>query len=265
MMASSGAMRDLGQRLLIGLGAAAAAVMAIGYAFIAGGIAAPLGGDLGTFEIPGPGPATAAVLLDDGRPAFVVAAGSDVVVVDARAPVEAGMPGRLVTWCDLGRSGIFRDLLDGTAWEPDGALRGDNGIDGLIRYVVRPGSEEATIVVGSEGRSAGVTSGERATTPDCPVDAWVSHRPRDGEVFDPSVAADEEPPGYVWLEGTLVAEGDEVRLCDGPGPECETSASVAGIDPAQVPVPALAGHFLGRVRDDAIVDLQFVPAAGGSR
>lgn len=264
MMASSAAMRDLGQRLLIGLGAAAAAVMAIGYAFIAGGIAAPLGGDLGTFEIPGPDPATAAVLLDDGRPAFVVATRSDVMVVDGRAPVAAGVPGRLVTWCDLDRSGIFLDLLDGTTWEPDGAVRSDDGTDGLIRYAVRSGSEEATIVVGSEGRSAEATSGEHVT-PDCPAKTWVSHRPSDGEVFDPSVAADEEPPGWVWLEGTLAADGDEVRLCDGADGACTTSASVAGIDPAQVPVPALAGHFLGRVRDDAIVDLQFVPAAGGSR
>lgn len=264
MMASSAAMRDLGQRLLIGLGAAMAAVMAIGYAFIAGGIAAPLGGDLGTFEVPGPDPGTAAVLLDDGRPAFLVATRRDVAVVDARAPVEAGVPGRLVTWCDLDPVGIFVDPLGGTTWEADGALSSDHRTDGLVRYPVRSGSEEATIVVGSEGHSAGVTSGERVAR-DCPADTRVSHRPAHGEVFDPSVAADEEPPGWIWLEGTLVADGDEVRLCDGSGQRCDTAASVAGIDPAQVPVPALAGHFLGRVRDDAIVDLQFVPAAGGSR
>ncbi|MBW3613137.1 MAG: hypothetical protein KY392_04675 [Chloroflexi bacterium] len=257
-------MRDLGQRLLIGLGAGAAVLMAIGYAFIAGNLAAPLGGDLGTFEIPGPAPATAAVLLDDGRPAFVVATRSDVAVVDARAPVAAGVPGRLVTWCDLDPAGIFVDPLDGTTWEWDGALRSGQGTDGLVRYRVRSSSEDATIVVGSEGHSAGVTSGERVA-PDCPADTWVSHRPSEGEVFDPSVAADEEPPGWVWLEGTLVADGDGVRLCDGLGGGCATWASVAGIDPAQVPVPAPAGHFLGRVRDGAIVDLQFVPAAGGSR
>ena len=43
-------MRDLGRRLLIGLAVVAAAVMAIGYAFIAGRIAAPIESDLGTLD-----------------------------------------------------------------------------------------------------------------------------------------------------------------------------------------------------------------------
>ena len=47
-------MRDLGQRLLIGLAAMVAGVMAVGYAFIFGGVAAP-SGDLGTFEVPADG------------------------------------------------------------------------------------------------------------------------------------------------------------------------------------------------------------------
>lgn len=256
-------MRDVGQRLLIGLAGAAAVVMAIGYAFIAGNIAAPIGSDLGTYEVPGPGIAGTAVLLDDGRPAFVVATEDEVVVVDARAPVPAGEPGRLVAWCALDRSGIFGDLLDGTTWEPDGALRSADGTGGLVRYPTRSGAETATIVVGPEGRSAGVAEGERVAL-DCVTNEWEVHRPQAGEIFDPSVAAAEEPPGWVWLEGTLVTEAGEVALCDGIGPACETSAPVAGIDPARVPGQGLAGRFLGRVRDDAIAELQYVPEPGGA-
>lgn len=261
MMASSATMRDLGQRLLIGLGAAAAAVMAIGYAFIAGGIAAPLGGDLGTFGRPPAGEARA-VLLDDGRPAYLVTDVADDIVraVDARVPVDAGAPGRLAVWCSDAR--YFLDPVDGAAFDLDGTrLAGTAAGQGLLVHPTRSGAEGIT--VGPNGQRAGHRDDLTAPV-ECP-DGTVRHEPKQGETFDPSVAAEEEPPGWVWLEGTLAADGVEVRLCDGAEGACTTSASVAGIDPAQVPVPALAGHFLGRVRDDAIVDLQFVPAAGGSR
>lgn len=254
-------MRDVGQRLLIGLAGLAAVVMAIGYAFIAGRIATPLGADLGTFDLP-PRPGVAAVLLDDGRPAFVVAVEGEALVVDARAPHEPGAPGRLVAWCELTARGIFLDLLTGTTWDADGALRSE-GPDGLVRYLVREAGD-GRVAVGAEGRSAGLAGGERVAL-DCVTNRWRVHRPARGEVFDPSVAAEEAPPGWIWLEGTLVARDGGVLLCDGMGPGCGAGAPVAGIDPALVPEQALSGHFLGRVRDDAIVDLHFVPDPGGTR
>ena len=64
-------MPDLGRRLLIGLGAVAVGIMAIGYAFIFGGIATPVQNDRAVLELPPSGTASAAV-LDDGRPVFVV-------------------------------------------------------------------------------------------------------------------------------------------------------------------------------------------------
>jgi hypothetical protein len=255
-------MRDFGQRLLIGLAAVAVGVMVIGYAFIAGNIAAPIGRDLGTVEVPDARGATA-VLLDDGRPAFVVTLDGQVAVLDARAPHGPGAPGRLVAWCQLETTGIFLDLVDGPNWDADGALRSE-GPDGLVRYPVRDAGE-GRVSVGAEGRSAGVAEGERLGL-DCPTARWVVHEPAAGEVFDPSVAAEQEPPGWIWLEGTLVARGGEVLLCDGLAEGCATGAPVRGIDPAMVPTGdrRLAGLFVGRVRDDAIDDLHAVPSLGGT-
>lgn len=256
-------MRDVGQRLLIGLAGAAAVVMAIGYAFIARNIASPVGRDLGTFEVPGPEPSAAAILLGDGRPAYIVSTDSTVVVLDARAPVPAGTSGRLVAWCALDRSGIFLDLLDGTTWDADGALRSAEGRDGLVRYAVRTEADGATVTVSAEGRSAGTAGGDRVPL-DRAMNRWTVHRPEPGEVFDPSVAVAEEPPGWIWLEGTLRPRRDAVLLCDGFDATCASGAPIAGIDPALLPDQALAGWFLGRVRDDAIIDLHHVPDPGGA-
>jgi nitrite reductase/ring-hydroxylating ferredoxin subunit len=261
MMASSGSMRDLGRRLLIGLAVVAAAVMAIGYAFIAGRIAAPIESDLGTFERPGPEAGGAqAVLLADGRPAFIVTSEDEVTVVDARGRHAAGAAGRLVAWCE---EGVFIDLVGGATYAPDGQLLGGPAADGLVVYPVRSVDDGSRFVVGGDGVSAGSTAGEPAAL-DCPSNRWIRHRPEAGETFDPSVAADEEPPGWIWLEGRLRAETGETILCDGLDGDCATFAPVGGIDPARVPGgEALAGSFIGRVRDGVIVDLNFVPDPGG--
>ena len=262
MMASSAGMGDIGQRVLIGVAAAAVVVMVVGYAFIAGNIAAPIGRDLGTVIV-GDRPDVGAVQLADGRPAFVVTTEEAVFVVDARAPHAPGAPGRVVKWCILPPSGFFLDLLGGATFDADGRARSDIP-QGLTIYPLTLTDEGTRVVVGSQGRDAGVAEGVRAAL-DCPSNEWVGHNPADGEVFDPSVAAAEEPPGWVWLEGRLLALDGSVALCDGLDGPCPTGASVTGIDPAQVPVPPLAGSFLGRVRDDAIVDLQFVPDGGHPR
>jgi hypothetical protein len=94
--------------------------------------------------------------------------------------------------------------------------------------------------------------------------AWVAHAPDPDEIFDPSVALDEEPPGWIWIEGRLEAADGGVRLCDGLDGPCATSAVVAGIDPATL--EPLTGIFHGRVRDGALRDLSIlppVPDAGG--
>jgi hypothetical protein len=258
-------MRDVGQRLLIGLAGAAAVVMAIGYAFIAGRIATPLGADLGTFELP-TAPDVAAVLLDDGRPAFIVAEGADARVLDARAPTQPGAPGRLVKWCMGGDEGFFLDLVDGAAYAATGELIGGEGTRGLVVYPTS--TDGLRITVQPQGTPAVVApEADPRAERDCSTLELVGHGPADGEVFDPSVAVDQEPPGWVYLEGTLVADDDEVALCDGLEGRCASGARVTGIDPALVPVGdrRLAGSFLGRVRDDAIVDLQHVPNHGGGR
>ena len=93
------------------------------------------------------------------------------------------------------------------------------------------------------------------------------HEPADGEAFDPSVAAEEEPPGWIWLEGHLEAIGGQTLLCDGPANACATGAVVPGIDPAKVAAldQPMAGLFLGRVGDGAIDELHFVPHSVRSR
>jgi hypothetical protein len=258
-------MRDVGQRLFIGLAAVAAIVMAVGYAFIAGRIASPLGGDLGTFALSA-APDVAAVLLDDGRPAFIVAEGADARVLDARAPTQPGAPGRLVKWCIAQDEGFFLDLVDGLAYAATGELIAGEGTRGLVVY---PTSHDGVrITVQPQGTPAVVAAGaDPQAERDCPTLEFVGHGPADGEVFDPSVAVDQEPPGWIYLEGTLVAADGDVALCDGPAARCATGARVTGIDPALVPIGdrRLAGSFLGRVRDDAIVDLQHVPDPGGGR
>lgn len=260
MMASSASMRDVGQRLLIGLAATAAVVMGIGYAFIAGNIAAPIGGDLGTFDVPPEGTA-AAVLLDDGAPAFIVSPpGGALLAIDARAPVATGTPGRLVGWCADGR--YFLDAVDGATYDADGSrLAGAEPGPGLVAHPTRR-ADDGRVTVSAEERPAGAR--DDLTAPTSCLGAVV-HRARPDEVFDPSVAVEQEPPGWIWLEGRLEAVDGEVRLCDGLDGRCETYARVAGIDPALANEPALAGSFFARVRDDAIADLQYVPHPGGTR
>ena len=90
----------------------------------------------------------------------------------------------------------------------------------------------------------------------------IGHAIDPAEIFDPSVAVDEEPPGWIWLEGTLVAADDEARLCDGLEDGCDAWAVATGIDPATV--TETRGQFIGRVRDGAIAGLIIVPDLGGS-
>ena len=253
-------MRDLGRRLLIGVAVVAAAVMAIGYAFIAGRIADPIESDLGTYATPGSDGAQA-VLLADGRPAFIVAADGFVTVIDARGRHAAGAPGRLVAWCE---DGVFLDPIGGAGYAADGQLIAGPGTDGLVVYPVRSVDDGSRFVVRGDGAGAGSLA-EDGGPLDCPTNRWLIHRPEPGEVFDPSVAADEEPPGWIWLEGRLMVEAGEAVLCDGLDGGCATLAPVGGIDPAMVPGggDALVGSFIGRVRDGVIVDLNFVPDPGG--
>lgn len=260
-MASSGEMRDLGRRLLIGLAVVAAAVMAVGYAFIAGRIAAPLQSDLGTFPVPEESGAQA-VLLADGRPAFIVAADGEVTVLDARGRHAANAPGRLVAWCE---GGIFLDLIEGATYAADGQLLGGPAPGGLVVYPVRSVDGGTRFTIEADGVAAGSAPGEPPAL-DCPADRRVVHRPDADEVFDPSVAADEEPPGWVWLEGRLGSAGGEPVLCDGLDGACATFAPVGGIDPALIPRDerALSGSFIGRVQDGVIVELNFVPDPGGT-
>ena len=119
------------------------------------------------------------------------------------------------------------------------------------------------MVVSSETSAQG-----RALETDAPPDTacrgegWVTHQPDGGEIFDPSVAIDQEPPGWIWLEGTVRVADDEVRLCDGLEERCRTYAVTRGIDPAGMTDGAASrrGRFIGRARDDAIEGLIFVPA-----
>jgi hypothetical protein len=261
MMASSALMRDLGRRALVGLAAMVAIVAAVGYGLIATNIASPLAADLGTVAVPEE-PGAQAVLLTDGRPAFVVHSTDATYVLDARVPLDDGVPGRLVGWCGEGTAGAFIDVLGGGSFGPDGTLLGGPGTSGLPRYPTTPAADGRTVTVGREPRAAGTASaGEVAL--DCPPGArWLTHAPAPAEVFDPSVAADEEPPGWIWLEGRLEAVDGQAVLCDDVAHSgCATGAVVRGIDPAKIgaqPVP-LAGIFIGQVGDGAIDELYFVP------
>ena len=165
-----------------------------------------------------------------------------------------------MAWCPTTR--VLADPASGSAYAPDGELRWGPAEGGLVVFATRPAPDDPSrVIVGSDttvqGRGA-ETDGPPETTCD---GSWVVHRPADGEVFDPSVAVEEEPPGWIWLEGSLSAtDAGEVRLCDRAATDCATWARVGGIDPASLAGGRGAeGLFIGLVRDDAIEGLMFVP------
>ena len=254
-------MRELGRRLVIGIGVAVVSVMAVGYAFIFGGVATPVRGDRATLDLPASRTAIATT-LEDGRPVFLV---NDpevgIWVLDAQGRRRPGALPVAVAWCPATRT--FADPADGSAYAADGRLRWGPAQEGLVAYATRPAPDDSTrVIVGSDTAVQG-----RAAQTDGPPDtscqgSWLVHQPEPGALFDPSVAVDQEAPGWIWLDGSLERDGEgRLRLCDGAAADCETWADVSGIDPASVrgKAPAVEGLFIGRVRDDAIDGLIFVP------
>ena len=258
-MASSIPMRDLGGRLLIGLAAVVAGVMAIGYAFIFGGVAAPPGG-LGTLEVPVDG-RTVATRLDDGRPVFVTAAGERAWVLDAREPRPPGELDVLVGWCPEDQA--FIGSRPTSIFAADGSLLRGSGTGGMTAHVTTPADGDASrVVVGRETSVRPVAAEPRVLSYRCGPGDWVVHSAQPDEIFDPSVAADAEPPGWIWLEGTLMPIGDRSVLCDGinRADGCPMGVVANGIDPATLAAGGVAGLFLGRVHDGTIEGLTFAPA-----
>lgn len=251
-------MQNLVGRAVIGLGVIVAAVAAVGYAFVFVGIASPPSGALGRVPVPADGEVVAAV-LDDGTPVFVVARDASVFVLDARAPRDAGEIAALVGWCE--EADAFHDTLGGGSFGFDGAAIESGSRTGLVRLEARLSADRAFLDVGPGSEPSGVSADPRAVS-GCPAgSAWVTHEPGPGEAFDPSVAVDQEPPGWIWLEGHLEVAGGVVKLCDAPG-ACDTWAPVGGIDPARAPVAA--GRFIGEVHDGVIEGLTIVPSSGES-
>ncbi len=255
-------MRSLGSRVLIGLGILAAAVMTIGYAFIFSDIADPPGGDRGALEVPPAGEARAA-RLDDGTPVYVVNVDDSVGVIDARGRGAPGELAGMVAWCRDTRT--FVDLTEQTLYAADGAVIDGDAGGGLSVLASRLDEEAQRVIVGAGAGYAGATARPFASAR-CLAPSWITHEAEAEEVFDPSVAADQEPPGWIWVEGSLVVVDGTVRLCDGSASACGTSAEVRGIDPASLqafPDGRVEGQFIGRVRDGALEGLMFVPDTGG--
>ncbi|MGI8658662.1 MAG: hypothetical protein ACR2K4_07835, partial [Candidatus Limnocylindria bacterium] len=237
--------------------------MTVGYAFIFGDIATPPGGDLGIVAVPDAGEALA-IVLDDGRKAFAVTDRSGRPrVLDAQVPGARSTLGALVAWCP--ETLTFSDPISGAVFGAEGDLVAGPGDSGLVAFALRSTAVDkpTELIVGSETEPRGVSRNRSASAPapGCSGDRWLVHQPRPGEVFDPSVAADQEPPGWIWLEGTLQVADGEVRLCDGLDGGCELFAPVLGIDPASVTASGFhaSGLFIGRMRDDAVEGLVTVP------
>lgn len=251
-----GRVRDLGRRLLIGIAALATGAMVVGYAYIFGGIATPPGGDLGTVAVPERGTAVA-IRLDDGRPAFVVVdEGARPWVLDAEAPGSRGTLRSLVAWCPDARR--FIDPMTKAVYAADGRLLAGGGGAGLLAYALRSETidKPTSLIVGSQTEARGVRADTTSVDDTC-SGGTTAHGPEPGEVFDPSVAADQEPPGWIWLEGTLSVVDGATRLCDGVDGSCDGAAEVVGIDPASVQT-SRAGRFLGRMREGAVEGLALI-------
>lgn len=240
-------MRDLGVRLLIGLAVVVVAVMAVGYAFIFSGVATPPRDELATLDVP-PDPGATAAWLDDGRPVFVTHVGGTVSVVDPQASTGDGALPEIIAWCADGAA--FVAPLSGRAFGPDGTAFGAG--PGLTRFTARLTDDGRHVVV---QRGTSVAPAGAGTEPACTT--RVAHEPAASEVFDPSVAADLEPPGWIWLSGTLRSIGGQALLCDGEAAsgDCATGAVARGIDPAGLPTEGLPGLFIGAARDGGIEGL----------
>lgn len=257
-MPSSGDMRRPLQLLVIGLAAVVVGLMAVGYAFIFRGVATAPDSAPTELEVPALG-RVVATALDDGTPVFAVNLPATLAVLDARAPAGAGAVPMLVAWCEeismfeTGRTGEG-DVAGTLGFEPDGASLGPFQSPGLTRYAVSQ-SGDRMIVLGTTTQARGRID----RPPDCPAGSdRVLHRPEEGEVFDPSVAAESEPPGVIWLEGTLRAVGNQALLCDELGDasgDCASGAVARGIDPASIPAAGTSGLFIGVVRDGGITGL----------
>ena len=248
--------RDLIGRAAIGVALAATVVMAIGYAFVFSAIGTPPSGDLATLDVPADGTAVPA-LLAEGQPAYVAAIGGQAVVLDARAPRAANAAAVLVAWCEAEHA--FVDVVGAQAFGASGEPLDGEG-PGLTVFDTRPAADARRVIVEPTTRTP---TGSPATSRDvdCATDTLDAHGPRANEIFDPSVAVDQEPPGWIWLEGTLTAVDGEARLCDGLEAECEAWAVASGIDPATL--DRTPGRFIGRVRDGAIAGIIIVPDLGG--
>lgn len=251
-------MRDLGGRVLIGLGVIVAAVVAVGYGFVFMGIATPPGGGLGTVDVP-PDGEVAATVLDDGLPVFVGAADGTVWVLDAREPRDAGELDVLVGWCPTDEA--FVGTRPTSIFAADGSSLRGPGTVGMTAHATEPVDGDASRVRVDDRTSVRpLAAAERQISYSCGPGDWVVHRPQPGEVFDPSVAADVEPPGWSWFEGTLLPIGNQALLCDGLGAvDCPAGAVASGIDPATLPAAGVAGRFLGIVHDGTIEGLIFAP------
>lgn len=247
-------MRGLQRGLLVGLGVALAAVVAVGYASVYLGIAQPPGGVVSILTVP-PAGTVAAATLDDGMPVFVTRVEGEPVVLDARAPHVDGEPDRLVAWCV--EVGFFLDPIHGGSFAASGEVLGASADAGMRRLEVMPRDGGARVAITTGSSVAGGAPADTVALDCVPGSEWVVHVPSGDVVFDPSVAADQEPEGWVWVEGRLEAVADAVRLCDGMSGPCATYAEVNGIDPAAV--AATRGLFLARVQDDALRDLVIVP------
>jgi hypothetical protein len=250
-------MRDLGGRLFIGLAAVAAGIMAVGYAFIFRGVAAPSGA-IGTIEVPAAGQVVATT-LDDGRPVFVAAAGATVWVLDARQPHDPGELDALVGWCQ--RDQAFVGTRPTSVFAVDGSSLRGPGTVGMSAHATTPVTDDPSrIRVEAQTSVRPVAAEERQISYSCGPADWVVHRALPDEIFDPSIAVEGEPPGWTWLEGTLLPIGNQALLCDGlDAVDCPTGAVANGIDPATLPPGGLAGLFLGRVHDGTIEGLILAP------
>ena len=244
------------------IGVLVAGLVAFGYAQIAPGIANQNATRRATLPQPAPGE-TLATFLDDGRPVFVVKGNEGAAaVLDAQSShVPSGM-GQLLAWCPV--DGHFEDLFGGSTFALNGARIDGPAPGGLLSYGLQalPNRSDLIAVTTATSRVDGTAAGPR-TGAGC-AEPWLIHEPAPDELFDPSVALDQEAPGWVWLDGTLALQGDGTTLlCDTQSAGCETFATATGIDPAYFSVGPheLPGRYIGRVRDGAIEGLIAVPDA----
>jgi hypothetical protein len=238
----------------------------------------PLSRPDNVFTLPPPSARSAVlpVVLEGGRPIFLVASDGSAQAIDARSTDSPFGIAYLVAWCPS--NSTFEDTFHGARFAPNGARLEGPASGGLTRYLVHvvPGASRrvqverrlppASSAVMPADLRPECTNTSEMVLPATPAPTWTS----------PQAAAAAHPVGFVTIRGALVLGPGSAAMCpigEVVAKGCaREGAPVGGIDTeglfAHLKGPVnqvtIRGLWIARVRGDHLTDLAEVPLPGGA-